>query len=356
MKPLMICLPLILAICGLGCNSTSDSKNENNTVQIDDYSAQLDSLIQTTDPRSFNGVVLITQNGKTQYAAAHGYHHFEEKTPMTLGDKFRIQSNSKQITAVLILQLVEGGKIDLSSPIRTYLPNLDQTWADIVTVHHLLNMSSGIVGIHEPLIFEPGTNYRYSNPAYGLLGRIIEQVTGQTYAEVAHALFQEVEMQHTFCYDYDEGRGTVINGYAQTGNDYRIVDLYELGMTKKGWRDFLPAGGIISNAQDLNIWDTHLHKGKILTPESYQRMITYDIKGRHDAFGADTIGYGYGVRVADKQSPKVIGHAGRGLGFASIKFYIPEKDLDVFVLENVYNDDPSIIYHFEKKIRELVLS
>ncbi|MEL6696560.1 MAG: hypothetical protein AAFP89_09960 [Bacteroidota bacterium] len=52
----------------------------------------------------------------------------------------------------------------------------------------------------------------------------------------------------------------------------------------------------------------------------------------------------------------MIGHAGRGLGFASIKFYIPEKDLDVIVLENVYNDDPSIIYHFEKKIRKLVLS
>ncbi|MBK7869393.1 MAG: serine hydrolase [Saprospiraceae bacterium] len=80
------------------------SNNCHGQKSADDISSKIDSLIQTTNPRGFNGVILITQKGKKIYSKAHGYADFEKKIPLSLNDKFRIQSNSKQITAVLILK------------------------------------------------------------------------------------------------------------------------------------------------------------------------------------------------------------------------------------------------------------
>ncbi|MFA6277383.1 MAG: serine hydrolase domain-containing protein, partial [Pedobacter sp.] len=155
----------------------------------DNYSSKIDSLIQTTNPRGFNGVILITQNGKIKYSKISGYSDVEKKVKLTLKDNFRIQSNSKQITAVLILKEVEKGNLSLNKSIKTYLPYLKQPWADTVTVHQLLNMSAGIVNLDKPLAFKPGTDFYYSNPAYGLLGQLIEKVTGKKYSEAANNLF-----------------------------------------------------------------------------------------------------------------------------------------------------------------------
>lgn len=357
MKDIFKYLPLVIAGLIANCNSSSKNNNSNNHEhQTDDYSTKIDSLIKTTNPRIFNGVILITQNGERKYSKAYGYSNFEMKTPITTEDNFRIQSNSKQVTAVLILKEFENGKIDLKSPIREYLPNTKQTWADTVTVHQLLNMSSGIIALDKPLIFEPGTDYAYSNPAYGLLGRIIENVTGKKYTEVANSFFKQLEMHNSYCYEIGKPNKGLINGYRVSNGNFNFVDFNSLGFTEEEWIDFIPGGGIISNLDDLNVWDTKLHNGEILKPETYKLMKSYSITGQHDAFGDEKIGYGYGLRIHDKKPIKHIGHAGRGIGFASIKFYVPEKDLDVIVLENVYNEDVSIIYHFEKEIREIVLN
>ncbi|MEE9363579.1 MAG: serine hydrolase domain-containing protein [Cellulophaga sp.] len=357
MKQIFKYLPLLLVLLIISCNNNDKSKNDSNSPkkQKNDYSIKIDSLIQTTSPRSFNGVILITQKGETKYSKAYGYSNFKDNTSITIKDNFRIQSNSKQITAVLVLKEVENGKINLKGPIRKYLPNINKTWADTVTIHQLLNMSSGIIGIEEPLIFEPGTDFKYSNPAYGLLGRIIENVTGKKYTDVANTLFKELKMNNSFCYEIGK-KNRLINGYTVSDSKLKLVEFNSIGITEEWWKNFIPAGGIISNASDLNIWDTKLHKGKILKPETYKLMTNYNITAQHDAFGNEKIGYGYGVRIDDNNPVKIVGHAGRGLGFASIKFYIPATDVNVILLENVYNEDESIIYHFENKIREIVLN
>ena len=146
------------------------------------------------------GVISITKNGKSLYSKAFGYSKMENKTPISLHDNFRIQSNSKQITGVILLREVEKGTIELANPIRKYLPEFNADWADSVTVHQLLNMSAGIVSLEKPLLFTPGTDFHYSNPAYELLGRIVKNVTGKEYAEVANNLFKELGMDNTYCY------------------------------------------------------------------------------------------------------------------------------------------------------------
>ena len=317
MKHISKYFPLFLTLLIIGCNYSKKKRVKySDKNQTDNYVAKIDSLIQTTSPRSFNGIILITQKGEVKYSKAYGYSNFEDKTPIRLEDNFRIQSNSKQITAVLILKEVEKGTINLKDPIRKYLPNFNQTWADSVTVHQLLNMTSGIASINKSLLFKPGTDYKYSNPAYGLLGRIIENVEGKPYIEVAYNLFKGLKMENSFCYEIGKNENRLINGYRNLDNAYNVVNFEELEITKEWWKDFMPAGGIISNAKDLNIWDIALHQGKVLKPESYQLMIKSHIMAEHSAFGNEKIGYGYGVRVDDNNSVKIIGHAGRGLGFA----------------------------------------
>ena len=217
-------------------------------------------------------------------------------------------------------------------------------------------MSSGIISLDKELVFEPGTDYRYSNAAYGLLGKILEKVSGNEYIDLANNLFKELSMNNTFCYEFGANQNSLINGYTNTKDGYELVDFYTRGITPEGWLNFIPAGGIISNAVDLTIWDTKLHNGKILQPESYELMTNFDIRGQHAAFGNEKIGYGYGVRIDDSKDFKIIGHAGKGIGFANIKFYIPEKDLHVVLLENVYHEDPNVVYHFEREIIDLIMN
>lgn len=349
-------LSLIIYLSTIGCNNTYKITDKTKKDQEDDYSNRIDSLIQTKNPRIFNGVILITQKGKLKYSNVTGYSDFENKTPLTLKDNFRIQSNSKQITAVLILKEVEKGNLILEKPIRFYLPDLRQSWADTVTIHQLLNMSAGIVSLDKPLAFNPGTDFHYSNPAYGLLGRVIEKITGKKFSDVANNLFKELGMNNTYCYEIDKPNPSLVNGYWITKDTIELVNFKSINFTNDSWANFVPAGGVISNAIDLNIWDSKLHNGKILKAKSYEAMINSKIIDSDFTFSDKKSNYGYGVNINEEQPLKYIGHAGRGIGFVNLKFYVPSKELDVIILENIYERDIGIVYHFERNIRQIVMS
>lgn len=353
---------LIISLFLFSCNQTTTKKPHNNNQELkDDYTAIIDSIITATSPRIFNGVVQITKGGETKYLKEHGYSNFDEKTPISIKDHFRIMSNSKQITAALILKEVKKGKINLQSPIGEYVKDLNQAWANEVTVHQLLNMSSGIIDIEKALIFEPGKGYRYSNPGYGLLGKIVENVTGKEYSESANELFLELGMKETYCYELDKANIGLINGYDLKENRTDLIIFDSLGHNIETWKKFIPAGGIISTANDLLIWDSALHHGKIVENKLYKQMIQPSNEGPHAAFDNDTIGYAYGLRIHDKHPVKHLGHGGRGFGFVSIKFYVPEKEVNVIVWENIYCRDANvmagdIVYHYENEIRKIVLN
>ncbi|PRX54626.1 serine hydrolase domain-containing protein [Flagellimonas meridianipacifica] len=352
MKCLFVPIACILVI--VGCTESKKVEKRVKT-EVGGFENKIDSLLNTKQPRVFNGVVYITKNDSVAYAKAKGFADFETNTPIALNDNFRIQSNSKQVTATLILLEVEKGTINLEKSIDTYLPNLNTEWVNTVTVHNLLNMTSGITELDSTLKFEPGTDFHYSNPGYGLLGQILANVSGKTYAENVNKLFANLGMNNSFCYEFGK-ENKVIDGYRISVNDFEKLEFSDINFTKESWNNFAPAGGIISNVKDLNIWDKKLHGGKILKPASYQKMTNYHIKSAHPAFGSKKVGYGYGVRIDENTPLRHIGHAGRGIGFANIKFYIPEKNIDVIVLENVYNENEAIIYHFEKAIRDAVLN
>lgn len=321
------------------CNLSAQKK--------DALSTKIDSLLKSTSP-VFNGVVLISKKGKTVYSKAQGFSNFETKKPLAIDSQFEIMSNSKQIAAVLILLEVEKGKIDLNSSIKKYLPELTQSWADTVTVHQLLNHTHGIVDLQKPLTFKPGTDFKYGNVSFSLLGKMVEISTKRKYAEVANALFKNLKMNNTFAYSEDKIQN-LVSGYVNKNNVFEIVKNTLITPENLG------ADGIISTVTDLNIWNKNLHKGKILKPETYQLMLKYTVLAQHNFFGTEKEGFGYGIRVIEKGPVKYLGHTGLGDGFSSVNLYFPDSDVSMIVLENQMNESPDLFYASEFKIKNILL-
>lgn len=340
MKQILRLTYISIFLLFVSCNSIAQQK--------DNYSAKIDSLINLTNPRQFNGVILITKNRKTEFSKAYGFVNFNTKVSLNMDSQFEIMSNTKQITAVLLLKEVEKGNVNLQSPIKKYLPSLTKTWADSVTVHQLLNHTHGIIDIEKPLAFKPGSDFKYGNLSNILLGKIIENVSHKSYRELAESLFNSLKMKNTFCYSKNDRRNLVY-GHMNNDNLFKVVDSSFIN------NENLPADGVITTAKDLTIWNSNLHNDKILKPETYKLMTTSSVLSQHDVFGKEKMGYGYGIRIAKNYGIKYFGHTGLGDGFASMNIYIPKSDISIIVLENQMNENGDLYYYFESKIKDILL-
>jgi len=119
--------------------------------QNSDFEEFMDSFAQKNN---FNGTILIEKNSKTVYKKSFGYANLPFKVQSSINNRYKIASITKAFTAVLILQLYEQGKINLSETINAYLPEYNGQGADKVTIKELLNMTSGIRNMDEGLSLE----------------------------------------------------------------------------------------------------------------------------------------------------------------------------------------------------------
>ncbi|MGG5207941.1 serine hydrolase domain-containing protein [Chryseobacterium sp. MIQD13] len=316
--------------------------------KTDDFSKKIDSIITNTDPIKFNGTVLVTKAGKVRYAKAFGYKDFSAGIPLKLDDQFEIMSNSKQVTAVLILKEVEKGNINLQSPIRKYLPSLTQGWADSVTVHQLLNHTHGIVDTEKPLIFKPGSQFKYGNLSYMLLGEILEKVTGKTYVELADELFRQLKMKNTFCYNKDNKRG-LVNGYMNKENNFEKVEKSFLN------KDILPAAGVVSTVYDLSLWDNALFEGELLKSGTFKMMTSPTAMSQHDVFGKENMGFGYNVRLIKESGLGYYAVTGLGDGFTCLNIHFPSADVNLIILENQMPRNSDYWSYKEAQIKNIIL-
>ena len=309
---------------------------------------RIDSLVNEQNPRPFNGVILITKNGKVKYSKVIGFSNFETKKPLKLNDQFEIMSNTKQITAVLILKEVDKGNLNLNSSINKYLPELTPSWSDSVTIHHLLNHTHGITELEKPLLFKPGTDFKYGNLSNIILGKILEKTTKKSYTHLANNLFKELKMDHTFCFSKDD-RKNLVYGHINKDNKFSVVEKSFID------QENMSADGVITTAKDLAIWNKNLHHGKILKKETYQLMVSNTVLSQHDVFGKEKMGYGYGIRNVNDGGLKYFGHTGLGDGFASLNIYIPEHKISLIVLENQMAESNNLYYYFETIIKDFLV-
>ena len=307
-------------------------------------SDQIDALLARYQALGlFNGSALVADKEQIVLKKGYGLANMEWGIPNTPDTKFRLGSITKQFTATLVMQLVEQAQIELSAPIRRYLPDYPLPAGEKVTIHHLLNHTSGIVGYTEmptfgatarnpysprtfvdekfaglDLLFEPGTKFSYSNSAYFLLGVILERVTGQPYEKLLRErIFTPLGMK-------DSGYDSTLPLLAKraAGYDKRFDGSY-VNTTYIDMTQPYAAGSLYSTVEDLYRWDQALYADKVLSAASKERMFTPGL--------AD---YGYGWDIKRKDGITTIEHGGGINGFNTLITRNPESKRLIVFLNN----------------------
>jgi CubicO group peptidase (beta-lactamase class C family) len=262
-----------------------------------------------------------------------------------------VGSLTKQFTATVIMQLREKRLLNLQDSLCKYLEPCVDAWKQI-TLHHLLSHTSGVPGYGEmpaaktrtippwtadqiaaqfrdkPLEFTPGTQWKYSDWGYCLLGLVIESVTGKPYVQVLREqIFEPLEMHDT---GYDRAQ-TILEhraaGYRLVGG--RLENAEYIDMVGP-----YSAGALYSTAEDLYKWDQALYTDLIL-PRSALGLMWTQVKSN----------YGYGWMVSTPASASKppwalptrfqVVHPGSINGFTSEILRFPDEHVTVIVLANL---------------------
>ena len=305
---------------------------------------ELMSLCQSY--RQFNGAVLVAENGKVIFKKGYGLADMEWNIPNDVDTKFRLGSITKQFTSMLIMQLVEKGRMKLDDKLTDYLPYYRKDTGEKVTIHHLLTHTSGIPSytglprfsqdisrnpypVEEfvkkycsaDLEFEPGSTYRYNNSGYFLLGAIIEKVTGKTYEQALQEnIFDPLQMKNS---GYDHHSPILPKraaGYEKRFDEFVNAPYLDMSLP-------YAAGALYSTVADLFLWDQALYTEKLLSKKYKEMMFTPFLSNY--AFGS-------GVRKTalegSKDSLMTIAHGGGINGFSTlITRLIDDKHLIVLL-------------------------
>ncbi len=288
-----------------------------------DPSQRVERALAHVSARPFNGVMMIAEGKRVVYAKAAGLADRERNLPLTLSSRFLVGSITKQVTAALVMQQVDAGRIDLEAPIATYL-DLTIDWASRVKVRHLLNHTSGIATLEAPLRTEPGSTFAYSNFGYELAGKILEKVTSRTYSELAKALFDSCGMNESQMLPA-EGPPELVIGYSENPDRTLVV------ASQAERANHLPPGGMISTVSDLVRWNQCLHHAHVVSAAGYSAMVTPSAR-RPYRWGE--LGYGFGLQILNRDGIVEFSHSGYVDGFISTMTYYPDADRTFVVLEN----------------------
>ncbi|MEV7773625.1 serine hydrolase domain-containing protein [Kitasatospora sp. NPDC086791] len=289
-------------------------------------------------------------------------------TPMNSSWRFRVGSNSKMFTAVLVMQLVQEGRIDLDKPLRDYLPDgtLPAGWA--MTGRQVMEHRAGIYDhtndlleqaseettsafearirtkVYDPrdlvamsvkhgVQYTPGSRYSYSNTDFVLLGLAVEHLTGQPFAEVLNErIIQPLSLTGTsFVVPDQQIQGAHVTGYLT--NDDRSKPLLDSTQQTGSW--VWSAGAVISDAEDLDRFLTALlagGEGGLVSDDSLRQMTA--------ALPTPTakISYGLGLRRISLSCGDVYGHGGIVQGFQTQSFVTQDGRRSVVVFANASNN------------------
>jgi CubicO group peptidase (beta-lactamase class C family) len=294
------------------------------------------------------GAAVVTRDGSIALEAAGGAADAAAGTDCTPRTVFQIASVSKQFAATAVMLLAEDGKVILDEPVQRWFPGCPPPWQQI-TLHHLLTHTSGIrhwdeapgFDITEPMdlakrltLFQqaplrtaPGTQWQYSSPGYIVVGQIVEQASGQPYAEfLTERILAPLGLTSTTAGRWP-ATGAVARGY-HDGSPVTLWDLSAMPGT----------GDICSTVGDLARFSAAVHTGSLLTARSRQALIT-----PHAPFGdtqhsddgwLDGDGYGYGHYVGSMAGHVAYFHTGDNPGYLSFNAWLPDHQAAIAVLVN----------------------
>ncbi len=288
----------------------------------------------------FSGAVLISVDGATLCEYSHGFADKANATPNTPNTKIELGSITKQFTATAVMLLQEQGKLSLGDTVDKYIPEYE--YGERVTIENLLNMTSGIpdflnamiylndtgkIDMTEPtsfddvldfanangLLFDAGTQYKYSNTNYMLLGEIISRLSGMTYEQfIEQNILKPLDMTNT---SMNMNNADAV-GYLIDGSEGDKANTTYFGA----------AGEIASSVEDMSKWLNGLISGRIISEASLNQMLSN--KG---------YGYGYGWFISDNG---YYWHTGQSMACYTMDLMDFNYGINVIVLSNV--DDEAV--------------
>ena len=288
--------------------------------------------------------VLVAQRGKVVYHRGFGMANMELNVPTDTATVYYIASNTKQFTAVAILQLMQRGLISLEDTLGKFV-NCSAPAAG-VSIRRLLSHTSGLNGngyrdslnipkgkgpqaeaeryAAKKMAFVPGSKWAYNNANFQILGHIIEKLSGKTYAAyIKENIFVPAGMKASLVAVSDEplvsGRAS---GYGILRRGIVNYPLHDTG-------EFYASGGILTTASDMLRWNRALVSGKLLQKKTWElsfQPITL--------LSGLTAPYGFGLYVDELRGSVVLRHGGAVPGFISETFYFPKEDIYIVILIN----------------------
>jgi len=370
---LLVGVALLITAC-----SRPDSTADSSALKPIDRAA-LQSLVDTTIKQLLiPGAVVVLRTPQGDFIAASGTTQLNTKSPPRANTQFRIASNTKTMTAAVIMQLAQESKLGLNDPVSKYVPGVPN--GDNITIAQLLEMRSGLYNYtNDPIIsatidrdptkvwapaellaiafahppnFSPGKEYEYNNTNYALLGLVAEKVDGKPLAQVVHdRLFGPQNMQHTelpfstvntipepYSHGYLYGSSSValvgeppyspeVQAAARAGT------LLPKDYTDVNHSNVAAAGGVISTADDLTTWIKALVGGKVFNAD-YQRR-WFDSLQPEDPSKPKGQKYGYGIAQLSWGSNTIYFHGGETPGYNSKISYDPTNKLTLIIWTNL---------------------
>jgi len=380
-----------VAILLAGCSAATSPPTASSGLTTTTGAAPASSALKSIDPAAFRAVVeaaakellvpgamVVLRTPQGSYDVAVGTTELGKQTPPAADTHFRIASNTKTMTAALIVLLAQDGKLAFSDPISAYVPGVPN--GENITIAELLTMRSGLYGytsdpalataldtdpakawtpqealaiaFEHPPEFPPGTAYDYSNTNYALLGLVAEKVGGRPLAQQLHdRVFVPFGLDQTSLPAADD---TAIpspssHGYMYGGTFYALADdpypadmqaaaragtLKPIDYTNQNPSYATAAGGAISTASDLATWIKALVSGKVYDADHYRQWLTS--LQAEDPAAPDGQKYGYGISY-QRFGPNaaMYYHGGELPGFNSFMGYDPDNDVTLVIWTNL---------------------
>ncbi len=335
-------------------------------------------LDTTTRELLIPGAVVLLRTPQGEFAVTSGTTLLGAKIPPRADTYFRIASNTKTMTAAVIMQLAQENKLSLDDPVSKYVPRVPD--GDHITIAELLEMRSGLYNYtgapelsasmdHDPTKiwspaellaiafahkpnFPPGTAYEYCNTNYVLLGVIAEKLDGKPLARsMQDRLFGPLHLQHTelpapavntipepYSHGYLYGSASValvgeppyspeLKAAAREGN------LMPKDFTDVNHSFAMAAGGVISTANDLAVWIRALVAGRVLNANYQRRWL--DSLQPEDPSKPKGQRYGYGISEIIWGPNAMYFHGGETPGFNSFMGYDPSNQVTLVVWTNL---------------------
>ena len=332
--------------------------------------AKVDALFANIAPSSPGAAVVVIKDGRAVFQRGYGVTDLRTLRRIDEHTNFRLASVTKQFTAMAVMLLVHDGKLRYDESLTEIFPEFP-AYGKTITVRHLLNHTSGLldyekVTVHqllthtsgmgsyfngkfqanlnnlktvadylplfadEPLAFEPGSKWQYSNSGYCVLAMVVERVSGQPFGMFLHQrIFAPLHMTSTLA--YEKGKNEVPNrayGHTPDGHGFRETDQSSTSAT-------LGDGGVYTSLADMARWDDALQRHTLLSEKEMQPALTAVHPTSTPAEeNGHPVSYGFGWFIDPYGGHERMWHYGETVGFRTSIQRFPKDRLTVIVLAN----------------------